>query len=301
MVAWFAALVLHEPALGGEVFTYAQPASEASDAWRMAFEGRGARVTGPDLDKVDAFAVVDTELRVSGRMDTGVLEYPVDGTIRIRGTGLTSSEITVSLRETGTLGERVAWKGVLKRASGEVDAELALGRETADVLVQRELLQLQGASTCSAAVEALATSPWPEASRVLHDGLDVVAEPCLERMVSVVGRKPELQDYGASWLAARYSRMNDAGGFVRLAGDYPAPNEALRVALVDARLMVSPLDRRAVPERPVVLTPAPAIACRSDCCKVCDVGKACGNSCISRSYTCHKGRGCACNASQVCP
>jgi endonuclease YncB( thermonuclease family) len=39
---------------------------------------------------------------------------------------------------------------------------------------------------------------------------------------------------------------------------------------------------------------------RSQCCKVCSGGKACGNSCISRSYNCHKGRGCACNASEVC-
>ena len=31
------------------------------------------------------------------------------------------------------------------------------------------------------------------------------------------------------------------------------------------------------------------------CCKVCNKGKACGNSCISRSYTCHKPPGCACN------
>lgn len=31
------------------------------------------------------------------------------------------------------------------------------------------------------------------------------------------------------------------------------------------------------------------------CCKVCRKGKACGNSCINRSYTCHKGPGCACN------
>jgi hypothetical protein len=36
------------------------------------------------------------------------------------------------------------------------------------------------------------------------------------------------------------------------------------------------------------------------CCKVCDKGQACGNSCISRSKTCHKGQGCACNASDVC-
>ncbi|KPU82812.1 hypothetical protein JI58_09805 [Marinosulfonomonas sp. PRT-SC04] len=31
------------------------------------------------------------------------------------------------------------------------------------------------------------------------------------------------------------------------------------------------------------------------CCKVCRKGKACGNSCIKRTYTCSKGVGCACN------
>jgi hypothetical protein len=31
------------------------------------------------------------------------------------------------------------------------------------------------------------------------------------------------------------------------------------------------------------------------CCKHCSTGKACGNSCIARWKTCHKGRGCACN------
>ena len=39
---------------------------------------------------------------------------------------------------------------------------------------------------------------------------------------------------------------------------------------------------------------------RSQCCKVCSKGQACGNSCISASYTCRKGRGCACNAAEVC-
>jgi len=32
------------------------------------------------------------------------------------------------------------------------------------------------------------------------------------------------------------------------------------------------------------------------CCKICSTGQACGNSCISRSYTCHRPPGCACNA-----
>lgn len=31
------------------------------------------------------------------------------------------------------------------------------------------------------------------------------------------------------------------------------------------------------------------------CCKVCTTGKACGNSCISRTKTCHKGAGYACD------
>lgn len=31
------------------------------------------------------------------------------------------------------------------------------------------------------------------------------------------------------------------------------------------------------------------------CCKHCSQGKACGNSCIARWKTCHKGRGCACD------
>jgi hypothetical protein len=46
---------------------------------------------------------------------------------------------------------------------------------------------------------------------------------------------------------------------------------------------------------------APSCIPAAKCCKVCDVGKACGNSCISRSKNCHKGRGCACDAEEVCP
>jgi hypothetical protein len=38
----------------------------------------------------------------------------------------------------------------------------------------------------------------------------------------------------------------------------------------------------------------------AQCCKICTTGKACGNSCISANYTCHKGRGCACNSYEVC-
>jgi hypothetical protein len=36
------------------------------------------------------------------------------------------------------------------------------------------------------------------------------------------------------------------------------------------------------------------------CCRVCTKGKACGNSCIEESKVCHKSKGCACNAADVC-
>lgn len=41
--------------------------------------------------------------------------------------------------------------------------------------------------------------------------------------------------------------------------------------------------------------PAPAPAPRRTCCRICRTGKACGNSCINRSYTCRRPPGCACN------
>ena len=36
----------------------------------------------------------------------------------------------------------------------------------------------------------------------------------------------------------------------------------------------------------------------AQCCKICRKGKACGNSCIKKSYTCNKPPGCACDATQ---
>lgn len=48
----------------------------------------------------------------------------------------------------------------------------------------------------------------------------------------------------------------------------------------------------AEPTTPVVPTPEPTTR---TCCKICTTGKACGDSCISRSYTCHQPLGCACD------
>lgn len=41
--------------------------------------------------------------------------------------------------------------------------------------------------------------------------------------------------------------------------------------------------------------PDALLIAQGGCCRMCSKGKACGNSCISRSNTCHQPRGCACD------
>jgi hypothetical protein len=61
----------------------------------------------------------------------------------------------------------------------------------------------------------------------------------------------------------------------------------------DSMFAAPPL--RALPEAP---TSSPPPAQPRSCCRVCTTGKACGNSCISRRYTCRQPAGCACNGDE---
>lgn len=87
----------------------------------------------------------------------------------------------------------------------------------------------------------------------------------------------------------------------------------VKAALVAAAVWISVVAPRAPEHEPEVepehepeleLEPAPASAgeCTpaEKCCKICDEGRACGKTCIAKNKTCHVGRGCACNASEVC-
>jgi hypothetical protein len=58
------------------------------------------------------------------------------------------------------------------------------------------------------------------------------------------------------------------------------------------RPTVTPSPRPTVRPTP---RPTPRPTNRPSCCRVCTTGKACGDSCISRSDTCRRGPGCACN------
>jgi beta-lactamase superfamily II metal-dependent hydrolase len=50
------------------------------------------------------------------------------------------------------------------------------------------------------------------------------------------------------------------------------------------------------PLMPNTAVTAPTPGTARTCCKVCTRGMACGDSCISQSYTCHQPPGCACDA-----
>jgi endonuclease YncB( thermonuclease family) len=58
----------------------------------------------------------------------------------------------------------------------------------------------------------------------------------------------------------------------------------------------APWDWRRGDRSPIVTEKAAPPESAAACCKVCTTGKACGNSCISRSKTCRKPSGCACDA-----
>ena len=64
----------------------------------------------------------------------------------------------------------------------------------------------------------------------------------------------------------------------------------------------APAIRAEVSTQPAARMAETALACvpRSQCCKVCSKGKACGNTCIRADYNCHKDAGCACDAEDVC-
>lgn len=118
----------------------------------------------------------------------------------------------------------------------------------------------------------------------------------------------------AGWTALMYAvrdnpnpdvaqRLLDLGSDVDLengdrlqALDYADENAAFRGSAAYLQLSDSNSTVEDTPEP--TYTPPPAPETRS-CCKYCTTGKACGDSCISSSYNCSKGVGCACNASDL--
>ncbi len=77
-------------------------------------------------------------------------------------------------------------------------------------------------------------------------------------------------------------------GGVAYADTPPVPAAAVHAALFTS----VPTDNHLLTSR-ALADSARSTPVAPSCCKVCSVGKACGNTCISRDKTCHVGHGCA--------
>ena len=78
-----------------------------------------------------------------------------------------------------------------------------------------------------------------------------------------------------------------------IAVEWPIPSSGTNAATLDSESLQCPVST-SVDQRSVEQS-GPGVQVAQRCCKICKKGKACGNSCINRSYTCHQPPGCACD------
>lgn len=78
----------------------------------------------------------------------------------------------------------------------------------------------------------------------------------------------------------------------------PAPPLPTSTVAPEAHPVPEPVSEKTPQAEPIETAPEVSTPPTSagECCKYCSKGKACGDSCISRSYTCHKAPGCACDS-----
>lgn len=145
-------------------------------------------------------------------------------------------------------------------------------------------------STLSALASLVEAERYGEAERQARAlSAAPYAAPLADSLRAVARSAEEGRSYAEARAlpASELERNRDAYG--DLARRFPdSPRSALYAEKRDdyaARVV----DRDNARFRVAAVAPA-----RRNCCKYCDRGKPCGDSCISRSYTCHKGPGCAC-------
>ena len=160
-----------------------------------------------------------------------------------------------------------AWPGGSAARDSHLTALVSLVSSGRYVEAQDEAVALAGEPYAAA---------WADTPRALAD---LAAEEArYERARRLPGRDLEGNRDAYAELALLYPRSERAGLYTGKRDDY-----AQRIVDRDnARLLAAQRAR---------YRPAPR---SSGCCKQCSKGKPCGNSCISRSYTCHKPPGCAC-------
>lgn len=148
---------------------------------------------------------------------------------------------------------------------------------------------------CASAQPPPASGPTPAAKMAYQEGrLDGSKAQREETAAALKAKDAEIAELKGRLMGAQLegTKFHDTGNAL----------QACTVDLATSRQRVADLEeeirvRSAAPPNQSAATfeSEPEAPVQQQCCKICHKGKACGNSCISRAYTCHKGPGCACD------
>lgn len=172
--------------------------------------------------------------------------------------------------------------------------EYLTGAELAERSLEIQRIVTEGADVWSELRDFVPlTITYPSPERAVADTIETWYEwvslrgTVLERTWTAPERY-ELWNIGDRWYIADNVLLAELPPFTVIA--QPAPP--------------SPPPPTAAPVAPVAqptARPAPTTAPARSCCRVCTTGKACGNTCISASFTCRTPPGCACNGGGMPP
>jgi hypothetical protein len=125
---------------------------------------------------------------------------------------------------------------------------------------------LQGKLSLKKAYKEYSLYVWPNGSRIEAEGGGDI--------VKVKRRDHGVSDYEYGYVPASWV----------VAAPYPNEKDIERIAEDERIKTMEWLEKHASEKK------------GRSCCKFCENGKACGDTCIPRNRTCTDGRGCACNA-----
>ena len=192
-------------------FSYDAPAATVAagvDAWvrKELDASRPTHGLAKAVKGRDPFVAFDEQDFFRADVVLGVLEYGVLADVRVRGVGLTETELTITFRNTDTVGEGKAWNKLGKRAGAFLDSYVAEHRQTTGELIEAARVGLADADRCKGTLRGLASSSYSEAGEVMLDALDDVSAACADSLVASVSEAPDLQVAAGEWLVSRYQQ-----------------------------------------------------------------------------------------------
>lgn len=224
-----------------QVFEYEVAAPVVATAWANAIK---TRFSGRDKDKfaekyegTHPLSAVEDSLSFSGRTLVAILEFPVNGVLEVRATGLGTASATLRFQPTNTVGEQSAWKKLGNKFAAEVEQAIAgaSGATTADAIRQQVLGNLKTAPPCYNEVKVVESSPFAPVDWVA-EALPTSASACGPRLAEALARYPEHQDLAFSWLQNAYSSAAgpEREGLLAVLRNVPNPSDEIRTLIAEA-------------------------------------------------------------------